>query len=88
MKSPLRRIREHGARIRARLKALTKMRLVMGPLTYNQDGLATRHNADFMHDTRFACAYDAGKTTGSWGGGVKSIGVRLWPVGRPRRWPG
>lgn len=27
--------------------------LVQGPLTYNQDGLATRHNADFMRDPRF-----------------------------------
>lgn len=31
--------------------------LVQGPLTYNQDGLATRHNADFAKDPRFVEAY-------------------------------
>ena len=40
---------------------------VPGPLTYNQDGLATRHNCDFMHEPRFAEAYRLGKSTGSWG---------------------
>jgi hypothetical protein len=29
----------------------------MQSLTYNQDGLATRHNADFMLDPRFIAAY-------------------------------
>ncbi len=41
-------------------------RLVQGPLTYNQDGLATRHNCDFMKDKRFVHAYNLGKSTGSW----------------------
>jgi O-methyltransferase len=41
--------------------------LVAGPLTYNQDGLATIHNCDFIHDARFAKAYAKGKSTGSWG---------------------
>src|SRR2546423_1277354 len=31
------------------------------------DGLMTTHNADFMHDARFAEAYRRGKATGSWG---------------------
>lgn len=31
--------------------------LVAGPLTYNQDGLATTHNADFVHEPDFARAY-------------------------------
>ncbi|RPI70580.1 MAG: class I SAM-dependent methyltransferase [Desulfobacteraceae bacterium] len=43
-------------------------RLVRGPLTYNQDGLATKHNCDFIHDPRFAGAYQRGKETGSWRG--------------------
>jgi O-methyltransferase len=34
--------------------------LVQGPLTYNSDGLATQHNADFRHDPRFAEAYSRG----------------------------
>ena len=42
------------------------LRITLGPLTYNQDGLATRHNADFMKDPLFAEAYRLGKATGSW----------------------
>jgi hypothetical protein len=34
---------------------------------YNQDGLACIHNADFMHEPRFAHAYALGQATGSWG---------------------
>ena len=37
--------------------------------TYAQDGLVTRHNADFMRDTRFAESYRLGRATGSWPGG-------------------
>jgi len=37
-----------------------------GKATYNQDGMATTHNADFMEDARFKAAYEAGKSTGSW----------------------
>ena len=37
-------------------------------ITYNQDGLLTAHNADFMDDERFARAYKKGEETGSWGG--------------------
>lgn len=40
--------------------------MVLGPLTYNQDGLATVHNCDFMKDARFLEAYEAGKKLGSW----------------------
>jgi O-methyltransferase len=43
---------------------------VLGPLTYNQDGLATRHNCDFMYDNRFMSAYHAGEKLGSWGEGA------------------
>ena len=44
-----------------------KYSLVEGPLMYNQDGLATRHNSDFMTEPRFQRAYEAGLATGSWG---------------------
>lgn len=37
--------------------------------TYSQDALVTRHNADFMHEPRFAESYRLGKATGSWPGG-------------------
>ena len=33
-------------------------RFLYGKVTYNQDGLATTHNADFMHDPRFVAAYE------------------------------
>ncbi|MFH1740616.1 MAG: TylF/MycF/NovP-related O-methyltransferase [bacterium] len=38
--------------------------LVQGPLTYNADGLATRHNADFLKDPVFQEAYRLGTETG------------------------
>ena len=41
-------------------------RSLYGKVTYNQDGMATTHNADFMTEPRFAAAYAAGKATGSW----------------------
>ena len=41
-------------------------RSLYGKATYNQDGMATAHNADFMTEPRFAAAYAAGKATGSW----------------------
>src|SRR5262245_59997527 len=41
-------------------------RPVYGKATYNQDGLVTTHNADFMREPRFARAYEAGQKTGSW----------------------
>lgn len=41
-------------------------RSLYGKVTYNEDGLATTHNADFLTDGRFAEAYAAGKSTGSW----------------------
>ncbi len=41
--------------------------MVPGPLTYNQDGLATVTNADFLSDPRFQEAYRLGEQTGSWG---------------------
>jgi O-methyltransferase len=38
-------------------------------LTYNQDGLITIHNCDFIYDARFKESYRSGKETGSWGAG-------------------
>jgi O-methyltransferase len=63
---PRRILRElHGYGVR--LRNLADSRLVAGPLTYEQDGLATRHNSDFMKEPRFARSYSRGKATGSWG---------------------
>ena len=41
-------------------------RPLYGKAAYNQDGLVTAHNADFMLEPRFAAAYAAGRSTGSW----------------------
>jgi O-methyltransferase len=54
--------------IHYKLSLLTRYELVLGPLTYNQDGLATRHNCDFLNDTLFSQSYRLGRDTGSWGG--------------------
>jgi O-methyltransferase len=35
---------------------------------YDQDGLATNHNCDFIENQKFATAYEAGVLTNSWGG--------------------
>lgn len=53
--------------------------------TYSQDALVTRHNADFMHEPRFAESYRLGKATGSWPGGEPAWRT-MWPAG-PRRRP-
>jgi O-methyltransferase len=42
--------------------------LVPGPLRYNEDGLATAHNADFISDELFSASYVRGKSTRSWVG--------------------
>jgi hypothetical protein len=41
-------------------------RPLYGKATYNQDGLVTAHNADFVDEPRFRAAYEAGRSTGSW----------------------
>jgi hypothetical protein len=46
----------------------TPWELTPGPLTYNQDGLATIINCDFLNDPRFQEAYRLGEQTGSWKG--------------------
>lgn len=53
--------------------------LVQGPLTYNQDGLATRHNSDFMRDPRFLEAYRAGLENAPAGTQLEwRVHVALW----------
>ncbi len=53
--------------------------LVQGPLTYNQDGLATRHNADYMRDPRFVEASRVGLVGSLPGTRIEwRIHVALW----------
>lgn len=54
-------------KVRDTAKRLSHKRLVDGPLTLAEDGLATQHGAPFLDDPRFLLAYAAGKATGSWG---------------------
>jgi hypothetical protein len=53
--------------------------LVQGPLSYNQDGLATQHNADFQRDPRFLEAYRVGMENARPGTEVEwRVHVALW----------
>lgn len=44
-----------------------RYQIVVGPLRYNQDGLATIHNADFMREAHFSRAYGLGKALRPYG---------------------
>lgn len=70
------------------LRWTSNLDVVAGPLKYNQDGLATCHNADFMLEPRFAEAYRRGKETGSWGRPEHDIHWRIyiacWVANRAR----
>lgn len=63
--------------------------LVQGPLTYNQDGLATQHNADFMQEPRFAGAYRAGMENGNPNTRIEwRVHVALWVATQAARLEG
>ena len=79
------------ARVVAALKALKG-----GPAeqpveyTYDQDGLRTEHNCDFMFDRKFANAYSAGEELDSWFGGKVHwrVHVLFWAATRALRLEG
>ena len=63
--------------------------LVQGPLTYNQDGLATSHNADFMKDKRFIDAYQVGIENSPPGVKIEwRAHIALWCANQAIRVPG
>jgi len=63
--------------------------LVQGPLTYNQDGLATRHNCDFRRDPRFAEAYTVGMSGGRPDTQVEwRVHVAVWVATQAAQLPG
>jgi len=63
--------------------------LVQGPLAYNRDGLATRHNADFMRDARFLEAYRVGLENARPGTEVEwRVHVALWCATQAAQLPG
>ena len=95
LKAALRRVRRlilderYWAPIRQRLIRLTRIMannfggydLIRGQFTYNQDGLATRHNCDFMMDETFLRAYRAGVTTKSWN--PAGMTIESWKTDNP-----
>lgn len=63
--------------------------LIYGKATYNQDGLLTVHNADFMREPRFRAAYELGKATGSWDGDLHwRAYVICWAADKARKLEG
>lgn len=63
--------------------------LVQGPLAYNQDGLATRHNADFVRDPRFEAACRVGLENARPGTQVEwRVHVALWCATQAMQLPG
>ncbi len=56
-------------------------------ITYDQDGLITMHNCDFMHQDAFTRAYLAGDVLGSWFGGKVHwrVHVLFWAAERALR---
>jgi O-methyltransferase len=57
---------------------------------YNQDGLATAHNCDFLKDALFLESYRLGEETGSWAGSqpVYRAYVAAWAAQRASRLAG
>ncbi len=58
--------------------------------TYDMDGMATRHNAEFMREPRFAEAYRLAEATGSWPGAspVWRTYVACWAAEKASTLPG
>jgi len=56
-----------GRTLRKLFPALSEIAATLRFHTYLEDGLITRHVADFLNDPGFSAAYSKGKATGSWG---------------------
>ncbi len=54
-------------RARAAAGRLVRKVPMDGPVTINEDGMASQHGAPFLEDPTFLKAYAAGHATGSWG---------------------
>jgi len=66
-----------------------KYELVRGPLTYNEDLLATRAVAAFLEDPLFAESYRLGKSVSSWGRDVRwRVYVICWAARRAMKLEG
>jgi len=58
------------------------------PPAYQEDGFATIHNCDFIHDADFKRAYAAGERTGSWSGNRWRAHVYAWVASQAFRLQG
>jgi O-methyltransferase len=58
------------------------------PPAYQEDGFATIHNCDFIHDAEFKRAYAAGERTGSWSGNRWRAHVYAWVASQAFRLQG
>ena len=56
-----------GKTFRRHIPLLSECMATIAHRTYAEDGLITRHTADFVRDPQFVAAYSKGKATGSWG---------------------
>jgi O-methyltransferase len=56
-----------GRTFRRHFPLLSECVATIAHRTYAEDGLITRHTADFVRDPQFVAAYAKGKATGSWG---------------------
>ncbi len=86
------RIKSWAARSSAQLAVSLHPHLTIRSLPYSfeEDGLATSQNRDFIHDPRFQRAYALGKQTGSWHNHELRwrIHVLLWAAASSARLPG
>jgi O-methyltransferase len=62
--------------------------LLPGPVTYEEDGLATMHNASFQTDPTFSTAYTKALATGSWSGIAWRAHVVAWAARQCMHVPG
>jgi hypothetical protein len=63
--------------------------LIQGPLTYNTDGLASKHNCEFISDPKFAAAYAFGMTDGPPGRHLEwRVHMALWLAEQAVQLPG
>lgn len=56
-----------GKQLRNCFPLAAEIAAVLAHRTYAEDGLITRHTADFLNDQQFLAAYRKGKATRSWG---------------------
>ncbi len=83
-----------SSRIRLRRRLLKRLNAIDKPLdwkwTFNDDGVATIHNTDFLHEPAFNRAFELGMKTDSWKGAEPRFRVytACWAALQTRDVPG